>query len=224
MLIGVCSVPGMKMITVVLCNQTNKPVTVPKLSRHSTPGLFSPPASCLKEGYFNSPHLYWSVASADTSCGFLFFGRLAQILRALVLTLYRLLIAMVTQVESRSPFMLVSCVQILHAAAVGPRETGCVQWGCLPSTSWGWISTGMTQRWHCYPLVGFPQEAEAAGSQFAQVLLVPAEVRTQGKAAGMGSLAKSPCPSGALGTTMKDSRGRCPQHLPSPGFSFLLFL
>lgn len=170
MLICVCSVPGMKMITVVLCNQMSKPVTVPKLSRHSPSGLFSPSASCLKQGYLNSPHFYWSVASADTSRGFLFFGNLAQILHALVLTLYRLLIAMVTRVETRSPFMLVSCVRILRGAAAGPWETGGVQWGCLPSTSWGWIATGMTQRGHCYPLVGFPQEVEAAGSKFCWCL------------------------------------------------------
>lgn len=74
------------------------------------------------------------------------------------------------------------------------------------------------------PLLGFPQEAGAAESQFAQVLLVPAKAQTQRKAVGMDSPAKSPCPSGALGTAIKDSRGCCPPHLPSPGFSFLLLL
>jgi len=88
---------------------------------------------------------------------------------------------MVTQAEAWSPFMLVGCMRTLHGAAVGPWEFGCMQWGRLPSTSWGWISTGTTQGWHCYPLLGFTQEARVAGAQFAQVLLVPAKVQTQGK-------------------------------------------
>ena len=67
------------------------------------------------------------MASADTSCGFLFWGNLTEMLHLLVFTLYRLPIAMVTQAETRSPFMLVSCMQILHGAAVGPWEFGCMQ-------------------------------------------------------------------------------------------------